>query len=97
MLLDTGSGSVRLSLDSDVEDLSVDTGSGDVTVLVPRTFGAEFAAENGSGGIDADIPMEVLRKSRDSMRGRLGDGRGRVSLETGSGSIRLASNEGRRR
>jgi len=96
VMLDTGSGSVRLSLDSDVDDLSVDTGSGDVTVYVPRTLGAEFAAETGSGGISSSLPMEVVSKSRDSMRGRLGDGRGRVYLETGSGSIRLASNEGRR-
>ena len=96
ILLDTGSGSVRLSVDSDVDDLSIDTGSGDVTLYVPRALGAEFSAETGSGGISSSIPMEVMRKERDSMRARLGDGRGRVYLETGSGSIRLASNEGRR-
>lgn len=96
ILLDTGSGSVRLGLDSDVEDLAIDTGSGDVTVYVPASLGAEFSAETGSGGIDADVPIQISRKSRDSMRGRLGDGRGRVYLETGSGSIRLASSEGRR-
>lgn len=96
ILLDTGSGSVRLGLDSDVDDLAIDTGSGDVTVYVPRSLGAEFAAETGSGGIDADVPIQITRKSRDSMRGRLGDGRGRMTLETGSGSIHLASSEGRR-
>lgn len=95
--LDTGSGSVRLDLESDVDELTVDTGSGDVTIYVPGDLGAEIAAETGSGGISSNLPMEVSRKTRDSMRGRIGDGRGRIALETGSGSIRLASQEGRRR
>lgn len=96
VVLDTGSGSVRLGLLADVEELVIDTGSGDVTVYVPGDLGAELSAETGSGGIDTDLPIRITRHSRDSMRGRLGDGRGRMMLETGSGSIRLASSEGRR-
>lgn len=93
--LDTGSGSVRLALLSDIEDLSIDTGSGDVTIFVPPSFGAELEAETGSGGIDTEVPIRLRRHSRDSLRGTLGDGRGRMVVETGSGSIRLASSEGR--
>lgn len=95
VLLDTGSGSVRVSLDGDVDDLSIDTGSGDVTVFVPRGLGAEIMAETGSGGIDTEVPITIRSKSRDSLRGTLGDGRGKVYLETGSGSIRLAAMERR--
>jgi DUF4097 and DUF4098 domain-containing protein YvlB len=87
---------VRLSVDSDVDDLSIDTGSGDVTLYVPRSLGAEISAETGSGGIRSSVPLDILRKERDSLRARLGDGRGRVYLETGSGSIHLASSEDRR-
>lgn len=94
VLVDTGSGSVHLDLAADVEDVTIDTGSGSVTVLVPRGLGAEFAASTGSGGIETDLPFDVIRRSRDALRGRIGDGRGRMAVETGSGSIRLASSGG---
>ncbi len=89
VVLDTGSGSVRLDLTRDVERLDIDTGSGSVTVSAPANLGAEIEVETGSGGIDVDFAVQVRTVRRDHLIGRIGDGGGRIRIDTGSGSIRL--------
>lgn len=85
---DTGSGSVRLGLTSDVELLVVDTGSGGVAVDVPSGFGAAMELSSGSGSVSVDVPgTEAAVAKRRYFRGRVGDGEGRVMIETGSGGI----------
>jgi len=88
-VLDTGSGSVRLDLLQDVDQLAIDTGSGSVTVSHPENFGGELNLETRSGGIDFDAPVTVQRISRRSLVGTMGDGNGRIHVDTGSGSIRF--------
>jgi hypothetical protein len=92
--VDTGSGSVEIDLTSDVDQMMVDTGSGGVTVGVPSSLGAEVSIETGSGGIDADVPLTTRRSGRRSLEGSIGDGRGRIRIETGSGGVRLRSSRG---
>lgn len=87
--IDTGSGSVTLTLSSDVESLSIDTGSGGVTLAVPESLGAQVEIETGSGNIDFAFPVQATRMGRSHFRGTIGDGRGRIVVETGSGSVRL--------
>ena len=87
--LDTGSGSVQLDLTTDVERLTIDTGSGGVRVLVPANLGASVEMESGSGGVTSDIPMTVRQRGRDHLSGQIGDGRGTITIETGSGGIRI--------
>lgn len=92
VVLDTGSGGVDLVLLTDVDLLDVDTGSGSVTIHAPADLGGEVDIETGSGGIDLDFAVEVNRVRRDHVIGRLGDGRGRIRIDTGSGSVRLLKN-----
>lgn len=89
IILDTGSGSVSLDLLEDVHSLEIDTGSGSVTVMMPASLGAQVEVDTGSGGIDVDIPLEVGVARRDYLRGVIGDGDGRIHIDTGSGTIRL--------
>ncbi|MCJ7630183.1 MAG: DUF4097 domain-containing protein, partial [Longimicrobiales bacterium] len=63
--------------------------SGSVTIWVPATVGAEVEMDTGAGGIDLDLPLEVQEARRDYVLGVLGDGRGRIHVDTGSGRIRL--------
>lgn len=87
--IDTGSGSVEVEVLPGVRRLLVDTGSGGVTLRIPRDFGAEIDVETGSGRIDVDLPVEVRTARRNVLRGTIGDGSGTISVDTGSGSIRV--------
>lgn len=89
VLVDTGSGGVELELTGDVESLLVDTGSGGVTLRIPQSLGAQIDIETGSGGIEMDFPVQLSRVSRDHVQGKIGDGRGSIRIDTGSGGIRL--------
>ena len=87
---ETGSGNVDVSLVSTFRSLRVETGSGDVTLRVPPTVGAEVDLDTGSGDIDlGGLTLQVRRIEHDHISGTLGDGKGRLSVETGSGNVRL--------
>jgi lia operon protein LiaG len=88
-VVDTGSGSVRLGLASRVDDLLIDTGSGSVALTVPPDFGADVRISTGSGGINVGVPATVRRSVRSRYEGTVGDGRGRVVIDTGSGGVRI--------
>jgi hypothetical protein len=89
--VDTGSGEVDLALEADIRSLKVDTGSGGVTLHVPHDLGAEIEMDAGSGGFDSDLPIQIVRRSESYLKGRIGDGRGRITIDTGSGGVRLRS------
>ena len=93
LLVDTGSGSVEVELLTDVDALEIDTGAGSVTVSVPSELGATVEIDSGSGGVEVeDLSVEVLSVQRDHVRGRIGDGEGRISIDTGAGRVRLVGN-----
>lgn len=87
--LDTGSGSIRATLRTSPEMAHVETGSGDVTLRMPESVDATIDLETGSGDFTVDFPMQLIGKDDSSIRGRIGAGKGRISIETGSGDIRL--------
>ena len=87
--LDSGSGSVELDLRSDVESLRIDSGSGGITLGIPESLGATIRIDTGSGGIDTDIPIQVRKAERNYLSGTIGDGKGEIVIETGSGGVRL--------
>ncbi|HYC31473.1 MAG TPA: DUF4097 family beta strand repeat-containing protein [Gemmatimonadales bacterium] len=89
VVLETGSGGVTADLRSRLAELQVETGSGDIAVTAPGSLGAEVEIETSSGDIETDFPLQVTRHSRDHLVGRIGDGKGRIAIETGSGNIRL--------
>lgn len=89
IVLDTGSGRVDLDLVSQIDRLLIDTGSGRVRLAVPANISASLEVDTGSGGIDVDFPVNVRTMRRNYFRGVAGDGRGRIVIDTGSGSIRL--------
>lgn len=87
---ETGSGNVNVALVTTFSSLRVNTGSGDVTLKVPPAVGAEVDIDTGSGEIDlGGLTLQVRRLAHDHVTGTLGDGKGRLSVETGSGDIHL--------
>ncbi|AHG92024.1 protein of unknown function DUF4098 [Gemmatirosa kalamazoonensis] len=87
--IDNGSGSVDLDLASDIDAVRIDTGSGSITLRIPATLGAQVDIDSGSGGIESDVPIQVTRKESDHLRGQIGDGRGRIVIDGGSGGVRI--------
>ncbi len=85
--MDTGSGSVGLGLIRDVDRLVVETGSGSVQIRVPQDLGADVTIRTGSGGIDADVPVQIRSSRRGRFEGVIGDGIGQIRIETGSGGV----------
>ena len=60
-----------------------------ITVRAPAGLGATVDIETGSGGIDLDFPLEVRSVRRDEVHGTIGDGRGQIRIDTGSGSVKI--------
>jgi hypothetical protein len=89
LTLETGSGSISTEVRGPVRDLALETGSGDISVRAPATLAGEVEIETASGEIETDFPIQVTRHARDHVVGRIGDGVGRVAIETGSGDVRL--------
>lgn len=87
--IDSGSGSCHVELVGELERMTVESGSGGVTVRAPAEFSAEIDAETGSGGFQTDFEIVTRRLSRNHMQGRIRDGKARVRIESGSGTIRL--------
>lgn len=87
--LDTGSGGVTVTLTGDLQTLAIDSGSGDVSVTVPKALGARLSVETGSGGIETNLKMETRLRKRDKLVGTLGDGSGTIAIETGSGTVSI--------
>jgi lia operon protein LiaG len=86
---ETGSGGVTADLRGTIRSLEVETGSGDVSITAPATLGAEVEIETSSGGVESDFPLQVTRHSSDHVVGKIGNGQGRIAIETGSGEVRL--------
>lgn len=87
----TGSGGVQIDgnpAESSYWDLHAS--SGDVTLHVPGDASFRLYAHTGSGDIDAGIPIVLEGTSaKHELRARVGDGKGRVEVETSSGKITL--------
>jgi hypothetical protein len=87
--LDTGSGDIQLDVDATLRSFHAETGSGDVKLRAPASLGAEVDFETSSGEIRSDFDVTVTRREEDHLVGRIGDGRGRLSIDTGSGDVTL--------
>jgi len=87
--IDTGSGDIDLDVDASLRSFHAETGSGDVKLRAPASLGAEVDFETSSGEIRSDFDVAVTRREEDHLVGRIGDGRGRMSIDTGSGDVTL--------
>ena len=89
MTIDTGSGAVEVAPTSNAGALTIDTGSGGVTLIAPADFSAQLEISAGSGAIRSELPLLALRRSEGELSARIGGGRSRISIETGSGGVSI--------
>jgi DUF4097 and DUF4098 domain-containing protein YvlB len=90
--LDSGSGSVDLGFMGNVDQMDIDSGSGEVTLRLPANFSARFDIDAGSGGVRTDFQMSVTHYESDRLVGTVGDGKGTIHIDSGSGQVRLVKN-----
>lgn len=91
-MIDTGSGDVVLSLGGMGQgDFVIDTGSGGIQLGLPADASCRVEAESGSGGVKIDIAgIKDMRRDNDNeVRFTLGGGKASVTLDAGSGTIRV--------
>ena len=88
---DTGSGDIRLDGDlAAVRNLTISTGSGDVEVNMSRPPDAQLRVDTGSGEIDVELPgLADITREHGEYRARLGQGQGKVKIETSSGDVKM--------
>jgi DUF4097 and DUF4098 domain-containing protein YvlB len=84
-------GSGRIVVDGEQKGTwKLDTGSGSVKIRLPQSAAFELDARTGSGGIQIDHPLTVQGKmSKKHVRGEVRGGGELLSVETGSGGIRI--------
>jgi DUF4097 and DUF4098 domain-containing protein YvlB len=84
-------GSGRIEIDGQQTGAwSVDTGSGSVRIKLPADAAFNLDAHTGSGGITVDHPLTVQGKiSKRRIRGDVRGGGNLLTVETGSGGIRI--------
>ena len=84
-------GSGRIEIDGQQKGVwNVDTGSGSVSIKLPADAAFDLDAHTGSGGITIDHPLTVQGKiSKRRIRGNVRGGGDLLTVETGSGGIRI--------
>jgi lia operon protein LiaG len=87
--LESGSGGADLELLTSPDDVSIEAGSGGVTLRMPASTSASVDVETGSGGIDSDFEVKLTRIEKHALHGTIGSGKGRIKIEAGSGQVRL--------
>lgn len=87
----TGSGAVQLDYAGGaIDDLVIDTGSGSASVTLPPNPDVRITVDVGSGGINVHRAGGMLEhRNRNELAMRFGEGRGRVRIDTGSGSVNI--------
>ena len=91
--LHTGDGSIIYRAEPGAtmsEDWDITTGDGTVTLYLPPDFNAQLDAHTGDGGIRNDVDLTGTdAHSRNTIRGRIGEGGRQLRIRTGDGSIRI--------
>jgi hypothetical protein len=69
--------------------VSLESVNGSVTALVPPTFDGDVDLHTTNGRVVASVPVAGRQSDRRTLRGTLGAGGRRLSLQTVNGSVRL--------
>ncbi len=88
------SGSVDVEIDrlEGTDSMKFSSVSGDVDVRLPSSLGADISMSSFSGSVKSDFPIEIKQErygSRNSARGKVGDGSRSLRMTSVSGSLSL--------
>lgn len=88
------SGDVDVEIDrlEGTDGMKFSSVSGDVDVRLPSSLGADISMSSFSGSVKSDFPIEIRQErygSRNSARGKVGDGSRSLRMSSVSGSLSL--------
>jgi len=72
-----------------LQNISIQTDIGAINLTVPTDFSARVDARTDVGSISTNLPLKVTGTVGKKLRGTIGDGKGKVSLRTDVGSIKI--------
>ena len=93
----SGNGDILVSMDhlTGDGDLEFSSGNGRIEVSVPSDFSADVEASTGNGRITTDFPIRIVgRISPTRLRGTIGDGKRKLTMSTGNGSMEIRKRSG---
>jgi Zn-dependent metalloprotease len=71
-------------------NISIETYNGGIKFTAPANFSAEVDVSTHNGSINTDIPITVIgRLSKNRLKGTIGEGKGKLRLQTHNGSIKI--------
>jgi len=85
-------GDIRVAYASDAPaplQASITTNVGNIDFTGPDDISATLEARVNVGSIDTDRPLTITGKIEKSVRATLGDGKGKISLRTNVGSVKI--------
>jgi hypothetical protein len=88
----SGNGDILVAMDriQGDGDMEFSSGNGRIELTVPSDFSAEVQASTGNGRITTDFPIQLVgRISPTRLRGTIGDGKRRLTMSTGNGSMEI--------
>lgn len=88
----TSGGSVEATMATQpVDDCSLSTSGGTVTLYLADGLALDIDASASSGGVRSDFPIDGRTRDKRKLRGSLNGGGPRVHLRTSGGSVRIKS------
>lgn len=91
---ETSGGSVSAILPSPVAgDVRLETSGGSITVVTPSNAALTVDAETSAGSVRSDLPIAVMRREDDSLKGTINGGGTKLVLRSSAGSIEIVSAE----
>ena len=70
--------------------IEVSSGYGRIDIAVPQAFGGHVELSTGYGSVECDLPVKKQGKvSKKRLSGAIGQGTGKLSAHTNSGSVRV--------
>jgi len=88
---ESSSGDIRLSALSAAEgDFDIESVSGDVTMEISPEFSGRLSLRSSSGDINSRLAADIQSLSDSRLAGNIGNGKGRLNVNTSSGDIRIS-------
>ena len=87
----TASGSVDMELSGPVQSAEMRSASGSVRLMLPQGSNVALDLRSSSGRVHLDAPAQIVETRRGYTSATLGNGAGRVSARSSSGSVRVTA------